>query len=115
MAEPTEAEFQAQVLQLAALYGWRHLHVRKSVGRRAGGRGWQTTTNIDGWPDLLLWHVGQQRRLAVELKAKRGKPTDAQLAVLAELQASGMVEAALVVYPADLDTLHALLRRPVPG
>jgi hypothetical protein len=105
VGEPSHDEYQAQILQLAAIHRWQHLHVRKSQGRRAGGRAWQTTTNRAGWPDLLLWHEADQRRVALEVKVGRDKATPEQEQVLAELLASGMVEAAEVVYPADFDTV----------
>lgn len=107
----TEAEWQQQVLDVAAIYGWQHLHVRKAIGRRGGARGWQTTTNIDGWPDLLLWNprhdVGYL--VALELKSDSGRPTDAQLAVLAQLSATGLIRT-MVARPDDFDAVHDLLR-----
>ena len=48
----THAELQAMVCQLAHIMGWRWLHVRRSIGK---GHRWATTTNIVGWPDLILW------------------------------------------------------------
>jgi hypothetical protein len=102
----THAEWQQQVVELAGLLGWEHLHVRKSVGRRGGGRAWQTTTNIKGWPDLLLWYPGAGF-VAIEIKVKPDKPTPEQLAVLASLAAAGAV--AIVAYPDDLDEVQALL------
>lgn len=45
--EPTEAEFQEQLVQLAHLFGWAHLHVRRTIGRH---REWTTSTNVKGWP-----------------------------------------------------------------
>ena len=35
--EPTEAEFQQQVIDLAHLLGWKHLHVRRTIGLAAAG------------------------------------------------------------------------------
>lgn len=48
----TEAEFQQVVLELARVFSWRHMHVRRSIGK---GRKWTTATNVP-WPDLTLWH-----------------------------------------------------------
>lgn len=105
-ATVTEADFQRQVVQLAAILGYETLHIRRSIGRRGGKAGWQTTTSIDGWPDLLLWRPG--RMIAAELKSDTGKPTDAQLRVLASLAAAGMETH--LWRPADLDTIAETLR-----
>lgn len=84
----TEAELQAQIMELATITGWRFLHVRKSIGRRDGRRGWQTTTNLKGWPDLLLWKPG--RIVAAELKSDTGQTTPEQRDVLGSLAAAGV-------------------------
>lgn len=44
-------EFQDQVVQLGSMFGWRHLHVRRTIGR---GKKWVTATNLRGWPDLTF-------------------------------------------------------------
>ena len=45
---PTRHEqLQGQVVELLGLVGWKHLHVRKSIGK---GKRWVTTTNVVGWP-----------------------------------------------------------------
>lgn len=100
----TEAEFQAQVVQLATITGWRHLHVRRTIGR---GRKWTTSTNLAGWPDLLLWRPG--RVIAAELKADGGKVTDEQVDVLGSLAEAGVE--CHVWYPADFDVIAATLGR----
>lgn len=102
----THTEYQGQIVQLAGVLGWKHLHVRRSRGR---GNGWTTTTNREGWPDLFLWH----RRLgfaAVEVKVKPDLPTQEQLDVLAELAVAGQGAACVVAYPEDFDRLQELLR-----
>lgn len=104
-----ETEWQAQVVELAQINGWRHLHVRRTIGR---GRKWVTSTNVTGWPDLLLWHPKDGRIGALELKVRPNKPTTAQIRVLAELAASG-AEFALVAYPDDLGMLCNLLSRRI--
>ena len=103
----TEAEFQQQVIDLAHILGWRHLHVRRSIGK---GRTWTTTTNVVGWPDLLLWRAGSGF-VALELKVGKGKTTPEQDEVLASLAAAGALT--MVVYPDDLDELAHVLRRNV--
>ncbi len=109
MSVLTEAEWQGQVIDLARIHGWHHLHVRRSIGRRNGERGWQTATNIDGWPDLFLWHEGQRRVMAVEVKSETGRVTAAQEQVLGSLTAAGIE--CHVWRPADLDAAQAALRR----
>lgn len=102
-----ESAWQEQVVQLAQLYGWRHLHVRRSIGK---GHKWVTATNCDGWPDLFLWNVRRPERglIAIELKAEDGDPTDEQIEVLAQLAASGV--RTMIARPSDLDAVHELLR-----
>jgi hypothetical protein len=106
----TEAEWQAQVIELAQLLGWRHLHVRRSIGK---GRSWVTATNVDGWPDLFLWNVRRPGAglVALELKSDAGKPTAEQVQVLAELEAAGV--RTMIARPSDLDAVHAMLRATV--
>lgn len=106
-ATVTETEWQQQVTDLAHAYRWRHLHVRRSIGK---GRRWTTATNLVGWPDLLLWHETQRRVIAAELKSQTGQPTTEQTAVLASLAAAGIETH--VWHPADLDDVHAALRPP---
>lgn len=102
-AELRETDWQAQVVDLAHMLGWQHLHVRRSIGK---GRQWQTTTNRKGWPDLFCWHP-RHGFVALELKVGRNQPTDEQLEVLAELEAAGA--RTMVAFPEDLDAVHALL------
>lgn len=85
------------------------MHVRKSIGRRGGARGWQTTTSIDGWPDLLLWNVRRPERglIALELKSEKGTPTAAQIQVLAELARAGV--RTMLARPSDFDAVQKLL------
>lgn len=100
----TETEWQTQVVELAHLLRWQHLHVRRSIGK---GRSWQTTTNIVGFPDLLLWHP-QHGFAALELKSETGKATDEQVAVLASLAAAGA--RTMIARPSDIDAVTALLQ-----
>jgi hypothetical protein len=104
----THEEWQGQVVDALHVFGWTHLHVRRSVGR---GRKWTTTTNIVGWPDLFLWHP-RHGFAAIELKVGADKPTAEQLAALASLAAAGA--ATLVAYPDDWPEVERLLRgRPL--
>jgi len=99
----TETEWQQQVVDLAHLLGWQHLHVRRSIGK---GKQWTTATNRVGWCDLFLWHP-KHGFVALELKVGRNQPTPEQLEVLAELQAAGA--RTMVAWPDDLDAVIALL------
>jgi hypothetical protein len=82
----SEAEWQEQVIDLAHKLGWRHMHVRRSIGK---GRRWTTATNVDGWPDLFLWSEKHHRSLFVELKSETGKLSPEQVTVLDSLTAGG--------------------------
>lgn len=90
-----EAEFQALVTDLATVFGWRWMHVRRSIGK---SRRWTTATNVP-WPDLTLWHPSGGFMIR-ELKVRdRWQP--GQREVLDELAVS--VDAA-VWTPADMDS-----------
>lgn len=96
-------EWQQQVIDLAHLLGWQHLHVRRTVGR---GRQWTTATNVLGWPDLWLWHP-KHGFAAIELKVGRDRAKPEQVEVLRSLERAGAK--VLVAYPTDLDDVQALL------
>lgn len=100
----THTEWQQQIVELAHTLGWKHLHVRRSIGK---GKKWTTATNVKGWPDLWLWH---QRHgfVAIEVKVHPDSATPEQVDVLISLRAAGA--RALVAYPEDFDAVMALLR-----
>ena len=79
-----EAGFQQAVIEMAELYGWEVMHVRKSTA----GDKWLTATSIAGWPDLTLFHPSHGIRF-VELKSDTGVVASAQSKVLAALEAAG--------------------------
>lgn len=107
----THVEFQEQVTEAAAALGWRWLHVRRTIGR---GKKWTTSTNVKGWPDLLLWHPRRGGFLALELKVWPDKAKPDQVEVLTSLACAGMTAA--VVYPEDWDAVIVpLLKREAPG
>lgn len=103
----TEAELQRQVIDLAHIFGWRVMHVRKSIGRRAGGAAWQTTTSIKGWVDLFLYHPDRGQVLAAELKSDSGRLTPEQIEVLDDLRRSGVQTR--VWRPGDWEEIQAVL------
>lgn len=101
---PTHAEWQDQVLDLAHALGWRHLHVRRSIGK---GKKWVTATNVIGWPDLLLWHPARGGFIAAELKIPGDTIKPEQKNCLEELAAAGMPS--FVWWPDQLDIIRTLL------
>lgn len=108
--KPTHEEWQAQIVDVAKLYGWSHLHIRKSIAR--GGK-WATTTNVSGWPDLFLWHP-VRGFAAIECKVKPDKATKEQTAMLAELAGAG-ARTMVATWEGrpdgrDIDAVVALLR-----
>lgn len=70
----SEADWQAQVIDVAHLFGWRCAHFRAAKT----DRGWRTPVQADGagFPDLVL--VRGPELLVVELKAQRGRLSVAQ-------------------------------------
>lgn len=91
----SEKAWQEQVVQLAALYGWKHYHPFDS--RRS----------VSGWPDLVL--VRPPELLIVELKTDRGRIRPPQQEWLDALAMCG-VEVA-VWRPRDFEQVHDRLRR----
>lgn len=94
---PSEARFQEQVLELAALYGWGlRYHTRDA--RRSD----------KGWPDLVLCRPPEI--LFVELKGPKTRVTAEQRAWLQALSACGLETH--LWHPADFDELRVRLARP---
>lgn len=96
------ADLQGQVVELLAIFGWSHLHVRTTVGKVRGGYKHLTATNVLGWPDLApCWNPSQPGRiLALELKVPPDKVSPVQAHVLRELAVSGLE--CHVIRPDDL-------------
>lgn len=101
----THTEWQSQVVKLAGMLGWQHLHVRRAIGR---GKRWVTATNLIGWPDLFLFAPGRGF-VAIELKVPPDKATVEQLGILSSLELAGA--RTLVAYPDDLEAVRDLLSR----
>jgi hypothetical protein len=99
--------FQRHVTEFATIQGWQFLTIRRSIGR---GDQWITSTNITGWPDLLLWHPAHGGCIAAELKIPPDRPTPAQREVLASLNAAHV--RAYVWTPADWSVIEAILTEP---
>ena len=93
-AASTEREFQATVIELATLLGWRSYHVPDSRRCEAG------------WPDLALWRP--PRFLLAELKTERGRVRPIQQQTIEELK-----QCALEVYiwrPSNWSEIAELLQ-----
>lgn len=99
-----EPDFQAQVIEVAHLFGWRVAHFRPAQTRH----GWRTPVAADGagWPDLFM--VRRDRSLAIEVKSASGRTTPDQDAWLAAMARAGIP--AMVARPDDFDAVVELLR-----
>lgn len=105
----TEAEFQEQVVELARICGWRWLHVRRTIGR---GQRWTTSTNLKGWPDLMLMRPPDGLIFA-ELKTdQKGSATTPEQDELLEYLAGYPFATAVVWRPSDWPEIQAALSRP---
>jgi hypothetical protein len=105
---PCEHHFQAQVIELAHLYGWRVAHFRPARTEK----GWRTPVTADGagWPDLILVHPVTGELLALELKSAKGKLAPAQEMWLGILQGVKVVNA-FCWKPEHFPLIEAALRR----
>ncbi len=102
----TEKEFLRQVLDLAALCGWRVVHFRPA--RTA--RGWRTAGSgqVVGWPDVFAVHEGRGLVFAAELKVGNGQPSPQQTAWLRALGAAGIP--GYLFRPRDWPTIERVLK-----
>jgi hypothetical protein len=90
-----EADFQAQIVELAEAAGWRSFHVYDS--RRSN----------PGWPDLALWRGASM--LFLEIKSETGKVTAEQEATIAQLKNVKFVTAA-IARPRHFDEIAEMLK-----
>lgn len=93
----TEAEWQAQVLELAHRLGWLAYHTYRS------------DRSAPGFPDLVM--VRAPRVVFAELKSEKGKPSVDQLVWLGSLWACGDKVEAYIWKPSDLDAVAKVLAR----
>jgi hypothetical protein len=91
----TEAQFSAQVVELARLFGWTHIY-----------HTWRSKHSAAGFPDYVLV---RERVVFCELKTERGKLSDAQRDWLEALNRAG--QEAYCFRPHDLDLIADILRR----
>lgn len=91
----TEQAFQATVLELARLTGWRCYHT------------WASLRSPAGFPDLVM--VRGERLVFAELKSARGKLSEAQSGWLEALRSTG---AEVYLWrPEDWSAIEDTLRR----
>jgi hypothetical protein len=99
-----EAGFQAAVIEVARLGGWKVAHFRPARTKY----GWKTPVAADGagWPDLAC--VRGDRAVFAELKSETGKLSDAQADWLDRLRLLPCAEV-FVWRPSDWDEVVATL------
>lgn len=105
----SEKQFQAAVMELARMLGWRvgHIHdSRREVTRKDGGRLVIGDKDAAGLPDLLM--VRGDRVIAAELKSEKGKPTREQGEWLVALRRAGVGVA--LWRPSDWPQIEEALR-----
>lgn len=88
----TEKQLTGQVVELARTLGWARYHTYRSE------------RSEPGWPDEALL---RERLVLLELKAAKGKLSDAQKRWLRALLDAG--QEAYLIRPADLDDLAKIL------
>lgn len=104
----SERDWQATVLQYAALRGWRAFHDNATnAPRRCSGCGAirHLPRNAPGWPDLVL--VRRPDVLFVELKSDAGKVDHDQQRWIDDLRACG--QRVYVWRPRDWDDVQRVL------
>lgn len=77
--QPSEAEFQAAVVDLATLRGWLLFH------------DFDSRRNTAGWPDLFMIHPRTGELLVAELKTHKGRVSKRQQVWIDAFSAAGIV------------------------
>lgn len=109
----TEADFQRQVIAIAAAYGWKHYAPPKAGVRRDGS----VRAVVAGWPDLAL--LRDDELIFAELKRQTGKVSPEQLAWLSALDCVPGVTA-YIWRPGEIEFIEQRLSpswraRPIPS
>lgn len=112
----SEKQFQAWIVEVLRLGGWRYAHFRpaQTQSRDAAGRQrWSTPMSGDvGWPDITIAHRGKGKLLFRELKSEAGKVSPEQVAWIADLRAGGADAA--VWRPRHKHLIEATLMHQLP-
>ena len=103
----TEAEFQAQVIDIAQFRGWKVMHQRPAMGRN--GRWITAITGDAGFPDLVLARAVPGDLIFAELKKEGGRVSALQAAWIRTLAATGAE--AYIWYPSDMTEIISRLSR----
>ena len=103
----TEQVFQSQIVELAHLFGFTVLEIRKARTKRS----WRTPWGADGegYPDLTMFK--SQRRVAIEVKSEKGKLSDHQQLWLDILAVAGFET--YVFRPSHYDLVVEILHRGI--
>jgi len=96
LVEPTEEEFQAEVVAFAKRHGWDYYHTRNS------------RKSVAGFPDLVL--IRATVLLVAELKVGDNKPTAPQLRWRELFMGVGVP--AFIWRPSDWPLIHTILGGP---
>lgn len=111
----SEAQWQALVLDLMRVYGWRVAHFKAVPVTVAGVTRTFTPVQADGagFPDLCAVHRRHEAILYAELKTETGRVKPAQRAWLDDLLAAGSRGTYVVVLrPRDEMWLRRFLQDP---
>lgn len=84
----TEAHFMGLITDYARSCGWAYLHIAPGLNERGRYRTPVSGELGVGWPDLFL--VRRTDRLAIEVKAQKGRVTPSQERVMELLTAAGI-------------------------
>lgn len=100
----TEAEFQAQIIEVAHLFGFTVASFRAARTKH----GWRTPVGADaeGFPDLQIYKM--ERKIAIEAKSEKGKTTERQEFWLLILKLAGFET--YVLRPSQYDEMVEILR-----
>jgi hypothetical protein len=100
-----EKDFMRNVINLAKLRGWRVAHFGASVKVVGKERIFVGDRDSTGFPDLVL--VRKDRLVFAELKAAKGRLSDAQKVWLEDLGVA--VSEVYLWYPQDMDVINTIL------
>lgn len=117
-AHISEAEFMAQVIDLAERSGWLVAHIPDGLYRMAAKqRRFRAMVGAKGFPDLCCAHATDHSRpiLFLELKAQNGRLSAEQKQWLAALKAFDRSDEVVVrvVKPSDWDEIELLLTKGI--